>query len=404
MNKAIRLLTVSGIALLFPQRKKNRAPHPTQARKRDNPMAANIALTSSMTSMIASVKVTPWHKQGIVLPEHVTGTEMLRHAGMDWDVISAPLMVDVMVKGEKLPIGWDNENDCPIYNDGMTKKSVAVDGKQAVYRNDTGAILGITSDTYNIFQNREMVEVLDSLTEDGKMRYEVAGGLGNGERVWILAQCDDMSFNVKGDEMKQYITICSSHDGLSALAMFPTMTRIVCANTWRQAATERKAQEKLHGKNNVKTGFSIKHTKNMRSMVEQAAHAFAETIEANKFSRELYASLAEIEATDAMRKEFFNAIADNGKEATKQSDKRKETRLELLTKLSLSETNNTKATRGTAWGLFNVGTEYVNHYKATRCVDGKSEDAARFEASMFANGPDEMDMMLAKVCELAGIG
>jgi phage/plasmid-like protein (TIGR03299 family) len=375
-------------------------------------MSANLATDRNGNAMIASFRQMPWHGQGTVFDTPVNGQEMLKLAGLDFDVLSCPIFGQVRTEtGKTAAIGWDAATDAPVMGRVLTDSTRAeeVDGVRGIYRSDTGAILGLASDKYEIFQNREMVEVIDQIGVDG-VTYEVAGGLGKGERVWVLAHIPDLSYEVKGDAMKQYLTIFTSHDGSSALNIFPTTVRVVCANTWRAATVERRRMEQQHGTQTVKAGFSIKHTRNMKQMVAQAVEAFKATVEANKFSREFYRSLAEVPATHAMKDEFFGFIVDGGKDEKARADemsKRTETRrqnkrdeLEMLLKMP---TNQTDAARGTAWGLFNAASEWIDHLAPTRKVNGKDEAASRFESSQFGGGCDLKDAAMGKIAELAGV-
>lgn len=374
-------------------------------------MAANLAQTRNGTAMIASLRQMPWHGQGIVFNEPVNGREMLKLAGLDFQVLACPIFGKVRKEGAEKAIGWDAATDSPVMGRELSVPTdEEVEGIRGIYRSDTGAILGLASEKYEIFQNEEMVEVMDAIAKDGGITYEVAGGLGKGERVWVLAQIPDLCYDVKGDAMKQYLTIFTSHDGSSALNIFPTTVRVVCANTWRAATVERQKMEAKHGKQTVKAGYSIKHTRNMKDMVKQAVDAFAAAVECNKFSREFYRSLAEVPATSAMRDEFFGFIVDGGKdesdraeEISKRTAARRDAKRDELNMLLRSATNQTAAAAGTAWGLWNCASEWIDHLAPTRKVGSKSEDAARFESSQFGGGADLKDAAMTKIAELAGV-
>jgi len=68
-----------------------------------------------------------------------------------------------------------------------------------------------------------------------------------------------------------------------------------------------------------------------------------------------------------------------------------------------SATNQTAAAAGTAWGLWNTASEWIDHLAPTRKVGSKSEDAARFESSQFGGGADLKDAAMTKIAELAGV-
>lgn len=374
-------------------------------------MSANIATINGQAAFV-SLREQPWHGQGTVIDKPVSGLEMLRLAHLDWEVETAALYAGVRLDLGEGSIGWDDKaNDgagAPIIGRKRSDETMRpVPGVVGVYRTSDGAILGTPSSGYSIFQNREVVEVIDAIGAGGVMQYETAGALGNGSTVWAMAHIPDLGYNIKGDAMRQYLLCRTSHDGSCALVLTPTLIRVVCANTMRAMEVARKGDVSKHGANTVKGGFAIKHTKNMRAMIAQAQDAMKGAVEANRFSRELHAALAEVEATKPMRDEFFAFIADGGKvkegDISDKAKARRDDKRQTLEKLLVSPSNQTLATAGTAWGLLNAATEYVDHFAPTRKTDGKTEDAARFAGAQFGLGADLKDEALQKIVELAGV-
>ena len=97
----------------------------------------------------AAFALTPgWHGLGRVLPDVPDSAAMIEAAGLDWNVSMRPIAD---------PDGY------------------LVDGFKGTYRDDTNKSLGVVSDKYKRFQNREEFDFLDSLLQDGIMRYESAG-------------------------------------------------------------------------------------------------------------------------------------------------------------------------------------------------------------------------------------
>lgn len=372
-------------------------------------MAHDLATNRNGEAMIALLRQPAWHKLGTVLSEAVSGDEMLKRAGMDWEVFSAPLFANGQKEtGLTKATGWDNATDKPLLTKEYAECVIQVPNRKAIYRSDTGVCLGIAGEGYEIFQNQEMIQVMDTIAKDSSMEYEVAGALGAGERVWILASIKDLNFDIKGDQVKQYLTIKSSHNGSSALDIHPTTIRVVCANTWRASEYEIKRVRAASGKNTFKGGFTIKHTKNMKDMVSKAIAIYQQAVETNAFSRKFHESLAEVKVTGKQKDDFFSFVANGGEDIdTKTLEdgalSRYNTRLDTLNGLWNSPTNQTEATKGTAYGLLQTAGEYVDHFAGTRCTNGRSEDASRFESSQFGTGADLKDLCVERVAELAGV-
>lgn len=372
-------------------------------------MAHDLATNRNGEAMIALLRQPAWHKLGTVLSEAVSGQEMLKRAGLDWEVFSAPLFANGQKEtGLLKATGWDTANDKPLLTKEYAECVIQVPNRKAIYRSDTGACLGIAGEGYEIFQNQEMVEIMDSIAKDSPMEYEVAGGLGAGERVWILASIKDLNFNIKGDEVKQYLTIKSSHDGSSALDIHPTTIRVVCANTWRASEYEIKRLRDIHGKQSFKGGFTIKHTRNMKDMVAKAVAIYQQAVQTNAFSRKFYESLAEVKVNGKQKDDFFSFVANGGEDIdietlTDRAKTRYNTRLDALNGLWTSPTNQTDATKGTAYGLIQTAGEYIDHFAGTRCTNDRSEDAARFESSQFGSGAKLKDLCVERVSEMVGV-
>jgi phage/plasmid-like protein (TIGR03299 family) len=95
--------------------------------------------------------------------------------------------------------------------------------------------LGVVSDRYKIVQNTDAFNFLDSLLQDGVIRYESAGALKGGRVVWALARMPSQDEIAPGDVSRRYILFSTTHDGSGSVHALPTSVRVVCANTLRIA-------------------------------------------------------------------------------------------------------------------------------------------------------------------------
>ena len=66
--------------------------------------------------------------------------------------------------------------------------------------------------------------------------------------MWFLLRGQSIDVG-RGDEHVPYVMLANGHDGSLSLRCYPTMVRVVCANTWRAASSE--AGE---------SGFTFRHT------------------------------------------------------------------------------------------------------------------------------------------------
>ena len=188
-------------------------------------MAANV-------ETMMYVREKPWHGLGTMVMEAPTSADALRLAGLDWTV-----------------------NQTPVYTDA----GIEITGYKANRRNSDNAILGIVSDRYKIVQNTEAFEFTDALigeTENGVVKYETAGSLCGGKRVWLLAKMPTQK--ILDDDVEPYMFFSNTHDGSGAIKVGLTPVRIVCNNTLNIAL------------NTAKRQWSTKHIGNMQSKLEEA--------------------------------------------------------------------------------------------------------------------------------------
>lgn len=178
------------------------------------------------------VRETPWHGLGTRVEEAVTSDEALRIAGLNWQV-----------------------DQTDVY----THEGLIIPGYKANRRSTDNAILGIVSDRYKIVQNTEAFEFTDAIvgeTEDGVVKYETAGSLSGGKRIWLLAKMPTK--NIVGDDVEPYMFFSNSHDGTGAIKIGMTPIRVVCQNTLNMAM------------NTAKRQWSTKHVGDMQSKLEEA--------------------------------------------------------------------------------------------------------------------------------------
>ena len=187
---------------------------------------------SANVETMFSVREVPWHGLGTIVKEAPTSEEALRIAGLDWTVEQTPVFTD---EGLEIP------------------------GYKANRRSTDNKVLGIVSDRYKIVNNAEAFEFTDSIvgeTENGVVKYETAGSLCGGKRIWLLAKMPTKK--ILDDDVEPYMFFSNTHDGTGAIKVGLTPIRIVCANTLSLALSTAKRQ------------WSTKHVGDMKSKLEEA--------------------------------------------------------------------------------------------------------------------------------------
>ena len=196
-------------------------------------------MSHEIETMFSANRVVPWHYEMTkdvtkLIQEAPTSKDALHLAGLDWEV-------------QQTPVYMENGIEIPNY--------------KANVRSTDNACLGIVTDRYKIVQNTEAFEFTDAIvgeTEDGVVKYETAGSLCGGKKIWLLAKMPTQ--RVLDDEVDPYMFFANSHDGSGAIKIGMTPVRICCANTLSIAL------------NSAKRQWSTKHVGNMQSKLEEAKY------------------------------------------------------------------------------------------------------------------------------------
>lgn len=174
------------------------------------------------------VREVPWHGLGTRVEEALTSADALRIAGLDWLVEQKPIQV----------CGGNR-----------------IENFKANIRSTDGKVLGVVSDRYQIVQNVEAFDFTDELI-GGDVRYETAGSLQEGKKVWMLAKMP--STKVVGDDVEPYLCFSNTHDGSGAIRICMTPIRVVCNNTLNLAFSGASRQ------------WSTRHTGDLKYKMQEA--------------------------------------------------------------------------------------------------------------------------------------
>ena len=142
-------------------------------------------------------------------------------SGLGTDISSCGSISEALfVSGLDFTVRQENiqtSEDCPI----------PLAGFRANIKDD-GTPLGIVSTKYKVVQNADAFAFLDSLAEEG-MKFERAGGLQNGRKVFVLARMPD-KYIISGEHISPYIVFINSHDGTGSIKILMTPVRMICLN------------------------------------------------------------------------------------------------------------------------------------------------------------------------------
>lgn len=331
------------------------------------------ALTTRANGFVemAFVGETPWHQLGQELTVGASIDQWVTSAGMDWKIQRSKVRY-AFAQGQ-------GASDLRVWDD-----------KHVLFRSDSKDPLGLVSPMYKPVQPREVIEFFRDLAQDAGYQLHTAGTIHGGRKMWALAKVAEG--RVADDKIGAYLLLSTACDGTQETEARFTTVRVVCNNTLTMARD---------AKANVKIGhrskFDAAKVKATLGLAPEKFNAFLDDVQAlagkqvtravaENFVRELLRptpakTVAPIvpSVADAVAKlvaTAASAIDDDSKRAPKGE-------AEILSLFAgLGRGSQLATARGTAWGLVNAVTEYVDHKQGAKSLDHKLDRA------FFGSGED----------------
>jgi len=294
---------------------------------------------------------------------------------------------NIMAKDAKMDIWIKTIFDWTINASKMTYLdhngiSRIIPDKIGLYRSDDGGFLSVVSNRYKVVQPHEVLEFFRDLVESYGFELETAGSLNGGRRFWALAKTS-MNIDIKGDKVENYLCVVTSCDGSMATQAFFTSIRVVCANTLRMALNQ-------DGKNAVivrhSTVFNPDQVKIDLGIIRNNWSEFGDIITA----------MSEYKVS---RKETADIIYNLFKTDKAASIEDESTRTQnimrgVFASVANSPGSHLQSADGTAWGLLNGVTHYIDHEAGARSDDN------RLNSAWFGKGNDIKNQAYDLVKEL----
>lgn len=281
----------------------------------------------------------PWHHLGQQVKPGASIEQWLDQAHMNWGY-------------DEHPVQFTNGQlrDYPDY--------------KVISRNDTHQGLSVVSNRYKIVQPREIVEFFRDLVATHGFEIETLGSLKEGRRIWALAKTNIEQDVLAGDGLKAYLLLITSCDGSLATTAKFTSVRVVCWNTQDIALHHDVGGNVVKVRHN--TVFDPSQVKENLGLVAQDSFDGFVSRMKNLSSLKLSSNDAGLVLASILPKPAGEL---NLVENTKG----------YRTIMSLFNGSGKGATlpgvQGTAWGLLNAVTEYVDHHVRARQVDNRVESA-----------------------------
>lgn len=302
-------------------------------------MAHELATASDM----AFVGETPWHGLGNRLPKNQPIEIWQKSAGMDFEIKQA----DVLFNAEN--------------GDGNLLNLRSNQDATVLYRSDNFTPLSVVSRRYKVVQPKDVLGFYRDLVSVGGFELETAGILKGGKKLWALAKTGQETLLAGGDKVQAYLLLATSCDGSLATTAQFTSIRVVCNNTLQMVVGQSKGAIRVPHS----TTFDPAAVKRELCLGMSAWDEFMKNIKAmsnrpvNKFEAMSY---------------LVNVLGDPALPLNEQPNQKA---IQTVYGLYSGEGKGADlaSAQGTAWGLVNGITEFVDHSRRARSQDNRLDSA-----------------------------
>ncbi|WP_417276517.1 DUF932 domain-containing protein [Castellaniella sp.] len=291
---------------------------------------------------MAYVGQTPWHGLGNQLSANQPIEVWQQQAGMDWDIKESPVQFMDTV-------------------DETQSRLITFPQSKVLYRSDTQAPLSVVSQRYKVVQPREILEFYRDLTEVSGFELETAGVLKGGKKVWALARTGQSATIQANDVTNGYVLLATACDGTLATTAQFTAVRVVCNNTLAVAIDDSRGAVKVSHSTTFdadvvkrQLGISVSSWDMFMYRMKMLSARRVKHTEAEAFFRHIFADAQSSPVAKPNEQAMAKALSIyNGRGRGAE----------------LGSSN------GTALGLLNSITEFVDHERRARNTDYRLDSA-----------------------------
>jgi phage/plasmid-like protein (TIGR03299 family) len=227
-----------------------------------------------------------------------------------------------------------------------TQSGIIIPKQKAIVRDDTNEVLSIHGEGYYPYQNHQLIELLDKVSQQSGLPIHRGGMFGNGEKVFIQLKSNDMKLG--NDRIEGYITGINSFDGTTSLAFGPSNITISCQNTFFGAFRSMDTK--------------VRHTKNMVMRVEDICRGLERVIDEESKMFEEIKMLSETRMTKQNEDWVTRVLFNIEKEVDMNNEKQvSSVTRNKLTRFYVDLNGELKEKGDSMWGLFSGVTKYTTH-------------------------------------------
>jgi hypothetical protein len=216
----------------------------------------------------------------------------------------------------------------------------------ALVRDDNNAVLGVHSNGYVPYQNDQLLELLDRVSNQTGLPIHKGGMFGDGAKVFIQLKSNNLTLGT--DRVEGFVTGINSFDGSTSLGFGPSNITISCQNTFWGAYRSLNAK--------------VRHTKNMVVKIDDICRDIEGVLQEEKVMFDNIVKLSETRFDDLIKdrvtKSLFNIPREvnlNDTEAVSTVTQNKLSRFYIDLNGELQDKGDN------LWGLFSGITKYTTH-------------------------------------------
>jgi phage/plasmid-like protein (TIGR03299 family) len=284
----------------------------------------------------------PWHGLGNKLTTLQPLDVWKRQAGMDW-----------MIEESEVRYITGNHSVGAIHSFPEQK---------VLYRSDTKRPLAVVSKRFQVVQPEEVLEFYRDLTENAGFELETAGVLKEGRKFWALARTGQSAALKGKDQVNGYLLLATACDGSLATTAQFTSVRVVCNNTLQVALGDNRGAVKVPHRSE----FNADAVKQQLGITVAPWNRFVAKM------KDLVACPVDPDSVDGLLRRMLTYPGQPGHAPVVNEQAMRSVR-------ALYDGGGRGAqlasSRGTAWGLLNSVTEYVDHHRRARSDDHRREAA-----------------------------
>jgi hypothetical protein len=242
---------------------------------------------------------------------------------------------------EKSDLNWG------VRTEGITTESgIVLGGYSAIVRDDTNTPLSVRSEAYHPYQNYQLIELLDRVSQQTGLELKKGGHFKGGARVYIQLKSNDLRLG--NDKVEGYLTGINSFDGSTSLAFGPSNITISCMNSFFASFREMDTK--------------IRHTKNMVIKVDEVCKRLEGVLQEERKVFDNIVQLSETRFDDLFKDNIIKKLFNIDKNIDlKDQDSIPSVTRNKLGRFYIDLNGEIQQKGDNMWGLFSGVTKYTTH-------------------------------------------